>query len=229
MPATPTRIAWRTALMALAVALFGLTLSVAPAGAAKPRQSLPTPTSIVVSDVGQRHIDLKIGGTTTQNYDIFVNGDIRAVNAPSSSTIAWRIPYLQPGTTYSIQVQQRVDLRLSPLSAPIIVRTLPGPVVAPITNLRVVSTTSSGTGNTITLAWDASATPGAAYDITLNGQSNQGTYRTTTVVGESLNCYPGPCVGTGPKNGPNTISIVAGAFLDGFFIQSTPVTITVNV
>ena len=55
------------------------------------------------------------------------------------------------------------------------------------------------------------------------------TVNSTVVVGESLNCYPGPCVGTGPNNGTNTVAVQAGAFVDGFFVQSTPVSITVNV
>jgi hypothetical protein len=214
------------------LALLGVTaaLAIAPGAtvtaAHAAKAPLPTPTSIVASNVTQRSFDLKIGGSTTKNYDVYVNGTPRQVNAPSSSSLAINIPYLQPGTTYTIRVAQRVNLNVSALSAPITVTTLPGPTVAPISNLRVVSTAVVGGVNTVTIAWDASSTPGAAYDITLNGQGNSGTNRTTAVIGESLNCYPGPCVGTGPKQGTNVVTVEAYANIDGFFYRSAPVSLS---
>jgi hypothetical protein len=74
-----------------------------------------------------------------------------------------------PPPRTSIQARQRVNLTVSPLSAPVSARTLPGPTVAPISNLRVVSTSTVGGVKTVTIAWDASPTPGAWYDITLDG------------------------------------------------------------
>jgi hypothetical protein len=195
------------------------------ADAAKP--NLPTPTQIVISNVAQRSLDLNIGGSTTKNYDVYVNGDIRFTNVPSSSSVPVHLLYLQPGTTYSIRVAQRVNLSVSPLSAPVTVTTLPGPTVAPITNLRVVSTATVNGIKTVTIAWDASSTPGNVwYDISLNGVGNQATSLTSAVVGESLNCYPGPCVGTGPKSGNNVITVTASANIDGFQVYSAPVSIS---
>ncbi len=227
-PPSRRRVRRRFAAIGLAFAMAGAVGATAPAAqAAKP--GLPTPTSVTVSNVTQRSLDVRIGGTTTKNYDVYVNGAVRLVNVPSSSTLPATVLYLTPDTTYSIQVRQRVNLTVSGLSAPVTARTLAGATVAPISNLRVVSIDKVGGVNTVTIAWDASPTPGAWYDISLNGVGNQSTNRTTAVVGESLNCYPGPCVGTGPKSGNNQITVVTSASIDGYQVNSVPVTINFNL
>jgi hypothetical protein len=141
---------------AATVALIGSVTAVSPAHAAS---TLPPPTAVVVAGVTSRSISLNVGGSTVKTYNIFVNGNSFVNANPSSATVPLTIRYLLPNTTYSIAVQEIVvssrSSRVSPLSAPITVRTAPPLAVAPVTNLRVVSSSRTE----ITVAWDASTTP----------------------------------------------------------------------
>lgn len=191
------------AVVAVALGVLGL-LGIAPAADAA--RARPAPTAIVVSAVGSHAVSLTIGGSTVRNYDVFANGSRYATATPSSATLPLTISGLQAGTTYSITVQENTNGRISGLSAPVIARTLAAPVIAPVTDLRATSVS----GKAIVVTWTASATPGVFYEISLNGIGNQSTVRTTARVAESLNCYPGPCAGTGVKAGQiNVIRVQA--------------------
>lgn len=205
------------AVVSVAFGVLGLLGLAPPADAARAR---PAPTAIVVTSVSSRTVSLTIGGSTVRNYDVFANGSRYATATPSSASLPLTISGLQADTTYAITVQENTGGRISALSAPVTVRTLAPAVIAPVTDLRATSVS----GKAIVVTWTASATPGVFYEISLNGVSNQSTTRTTASVAESLNCYPGPCAGTGVKAGQiNVIRVRAQSVLAGRSGDVSPV------
>lgn len=211
----------RFAAAGLAVAIVGVFGPADAADAAK----LPKPTAIVVSSVTVNTISLKVGGSTVKNYDVFAGAVRLATALPSSSTVPLTVSYLQPDTSYSIQVRENTLGQVSALSNPIVVRTLVAAPVAAPSNLRLVTAVPGS----ITVAWDDSPTPDVFYDVFLNGTLVTGTTGTSvTIVGKYG--YPNIIPGTEPKPGRNVVGVRATGLANGTFVGiSATIEIIVNV
>ncbi len=223
------RLAFRgVALALLSVGFIGAPSAVVAAKPAPRPAVLATPTVATISQITTRTALLNIGGSTAKSYDVFLNGSIARVNVTSSASLAVQLVDMVPNTSYSVQVRERKDLNVSPLSKPFVFRTLTGVTVAPISNLQVVSATTDA----ITVAWDASPNQGASYLVRLNGEPSRTTYLTqATLTTEGFSCYPGPCTIPGPRPGLNTVSVETTAQTEPYYYQTSPtiVSITVNV
>ncbi len=177
-----------------------------PVAAAKP---LPTPTSVVVANVAHNSFQLKVGGSTTKFYSVYLNGILRIGLAESSATLPITIGGLNQLTTYSVQVQQVEPPRFlnsSALSAARSVTTIA--FVAPTLPTSPSGVTASNvTSDSAQVSWNP-VSGATSYRVYANGVLYNSTSSTNQVIAPTG--YPNPTPGTGLLPGRvNRIGVAA--------------------